>query len=213
MTVVFFWAFQYYRYSNSGTLPKKSYVIIYWIITILVLILSAILSIFMIFFVEFNLNNDIYRMFRLMFRFCLTVIIVFGLIFFGTGLFARIRSMNLNVPDKKIYMKIALVTFICAVIYTFFIFSNVFFFLIDHLIVDANIRKIRSLSLAQLEIIGFLILTIVFRPNEFLEYFERFNCTRYLMNTISLDADIDYETEDTFGNSDAYGDLGNQEEI
>eukprot|EP01080_Neovahlkampfia_damariscottae_P006465 gene6465-10471_t len=139
MSVAFFWAYQYYKHSDSGTLPKRSYVILYWIITILVMILATILSIFMIFFVEFNFNNDIYRMFRLMFRFILTCVIIFGLVFYGTGLFARLKSLEVRV-DQKIYMKIALVSFICTVIYTFFIISNVFFFLIDHLIIDANLN-------------------------------------------------------------------------
>jgi hypothetical protein len=104
------------------------------------------------------------------------------------------------------------VTFICAVIYTFFIISNVFFFLIDHWILDANVRKIRSLSLAQLEIFGYIILTYVFRPNEFLEFFDSCNCcARFFTNTLSLDINVSYETEENFSVSGAYEDLEKQE--
>jgi hypothetical protein len=106
LSIVLFWAQQYYTYSKDGGPPKKTYVIIYWVISVVVGVLTVLLSILMIFFVEFDINNDIYRVMRLVLRFVLTLMIVFGLLFYGTGLFARIKSLNLNVADKKVYMKV-----------------------------------------------------------------------------------------------------------
>jgi hypothetical protein len=93
----------------------------------------------MVFFVEFDINNDIYRVMRLVLRFVLTLMIVFGLLFYGTGLFARIKSLNLNVSDKKVYMKVGFEEFVdfldccgnihlCSDLYFLYCFKCVFLF-------------------------------------------------------------------------------------
>ena len=176
MTLVLFWAEQYYKRKNKEINTRTIHVVFYIIIALFLFILVTI-GIFFFAIDEFHPNSLIYRLIRLLMRVISTICIVFGLLFYGLNLYVSIKqsSSKSDSESKKIYRKIGSITLFCTIIYFVFLFYNSFTFILGEYWIYFQFKFFFKFMFSLFESLGFVLLIFICRPKNFLDCCEKYN--------------------------------------
>jgi hypothetical protein len=178
MTLVLFWAEQYYkRLKSSDYSNRRVNVIFYFAISIFLLFIFCFGILFLA-IPEFSPESLLYRVIRLLLRFISTTLIIFGLVYFGFRLFQTIRQSEF--PEhgmKSIYQKLGVISIVCTSIYCIFLFYNFLTFILGGIWIEFEYKWFFKNISASLESLGFFLIIFVCRPKigEFCFLFEKYN--------------------------------------